>query len=39
VPVLNAGATNQTAIDNARRTRAQAAVFLTLISPEFAVQK
>jgi len=39
IPALNSSASNQAAIDNAKRTRVQAAIFLSLISPEFAVQK
>ena len=39
VPVLNAGGTNQAAIDTAKRNRVNAAVLLTLASPEFLVQK
>lgn len=39
IPALNSGGTNQTAIDNAKRTRVNAAVFLTVVSPEFQVQK
>ena len=37
VPVLTA--TNQAAVDSAKRTRVNAAVLLVLVSPEFAVQK
>ena len=39
IPALNSSSSNQAAIDNAKRTRVQAASFLSLISPEFAVQK
>jgi uncharacterized protein (DUF1800 family) len=39
IPVLNSSGSNQNAIDNAKRTRVQAAVFLSVISPEYAVQK
>jgi len=39
IPALNSSSSNQAAIDNAKRTRVQAAIFLSLISPEFAVQK
>ncbi len=39
IPALNAGATNQTQIDNAKRTRVKAALFLTMVSPEFQVQR
>lgn len=39
IPALNAGATNQAQVDAARRTRVNAAVLLTVVSPEFQVQK
>jgi uncharacterized protein (DUF1800 family) len=39
IPALNSGGTNQAAIDTARRNRVNAAVFLTLVSPEFQTQK
>ncbi|WP_234414061.1 DUF1800 family protein [Ideonella sp. A 288] len=39
IPVLNAGGTNQAAIDNAKRNRVNATVLLTLAVPEFVVQK
>lgn len=39
IPVLNAGGTNQGAIDTAKRSRVNAAVLLTLATPEFLVQK
>lgn len=39
IPALNAGATNQAQVDAARRTRVNAAVLLTVASPEFQVQK
>lgn len=39
IPVLNAAGTNQAAIDSAKRTRVNAAILLTLASPEFQVQK
>ena len=39
IPALNAGGTNQAAIDTAKRNRVNAAIFLTVVSPEFQVQK
>jgi uncharacterized protein (DUF1800 family) len=39
VPVLNSTSSNQAAIDTARLNRVKAAIFLTLVSPEFQVQK
>ncbi len=39
IPALNAGGTNQAAIDTARRNRLFSALLLTLASPEFLVQK
>lgn len=39
IPALNAGGTNQAAIDSAKRNRIYATVLLTLASPEFLVQK
>jgi uncharacterized protein (DUF1800 family) len=39
IPALNAAGTNQGAIDTAKRSRVNAAVLLTLASPEFMVQK
>jgi uncharacterized protein (DUF1800 family) len=39
IPALNSGGTNQAAIDTARRNRVNAAIFLTLVSPEFQTQK
>ena len=39
IPALNSTGSNQAAIDTARRNRVNAAVFLTLVSPEFQVQK
>ena len=39
IPALNATASNQAAIDSAKRNRVNAAVFLTLVSPEFQTQK
>jgi hypothetical protein len=38
IPVLNSAATNQAAIDSAKRNRVNAALLLVLASPEFAVQ-
>jgi len=37
IPVLNATASNQKQVDDAKRARVNAAVFLTLVSPEFQV--
>lgn len=39
IPALNSGGSNQNQIDAAKRTRVNAAVFLTMVSPEFQVQK
>jgi hypothetical protein len=39
IPVLNSKATNQKQIDDAMRARVNAALFLSVISPEFQVQK
>ena len=39
VPVLNSSSSNQTAIDTAKLNRVKAAIFLTLVSPEFQFQK
>ena len=39
IPALNAGGTNQAAIDTAKRNRVNAAMLLTLAAPEFVVLK
>jgi hypothetical protein len=39
VPALNATASNQAAVDTARRARVNTALLLTLVSPEFQVQR
>ena len=39
IPALDPGGTNQAQIDSARLNRVKSAIFLTLISPEFQVQK
>jgi len=39
IPVLNPGGTNQAAIDTAKRNRVNAAILLTLASPEFVLLK
>jgi uncharacterized protein (DUF1800 family) len=39
IPALNSGGSNQAAIDSAKRNRVNAAVLLTVVSPEFIVQK
>ena len=39
IPALNAAGTNQAAVDAAKRARVNAAVLLTLASPEFLSQK
>ena len=39
IPALNSTGSNQSQIDAAKRTRVNAAVFLTMVSPEFQVQK
>ncbi len=39
IPVLNAAGSNQASIDTAKRNRLFSALLLTLVSPEFLVQK
>jgi hypothetical protein len=39
IPTLNATGSNQAQIDTAKRNRVNAAIFLTLVSPEFQIQK
>ena len=39
IPALNATKTNQAQIDAAKLTRVKAAIFLTVVSPEFQVQR
>jgi len=39
IPALNAQKTNQAQIDAAKLTRVKAAIFLTVVSPEFQVQR
>jgi hypothetical protein len=39
IPALNRSGSNQTRVDSARRARVNAALFLSVISPEFQVQK
>jgi uncharacterized protein (DUF1800 family) len=39
IPVLNSTASNQTQVNNAKRARVNATIFLAVISPEFQVQK
>lgn len=39
IPALNSTGSNQSQIDTAKRNRVNAAVFLTMVSPEFQVQK
>jgi uncharacterized protein (DUF1800 family) len=39
IPVLNSTGSNQQQVNNAKRARVNAAIFLTVISPEFQVQK
>ncbi len=39
IPALNAGGTNQAAIDTAKRIRVNAAILLALVAPEFVVQQ
>lgn len=39
IPALNATGSNQTQINTAKRNRVNAAIFLTVISPEYQVQK
>jgi len=39
IPALNAGGTNQAAIDTAKQNRVKAAILLVLASPEFLAQK
>ena len=39
IPTLAANGSNQAAVDNAKRSRVNTALLLTLVSPEFLVQK
>jgi len=39
IPVLNAAKTNQAQIDAAKLTRVKSALLLTMVSPEFQVQR
>jgi uncharacterized protein (DUF1800 family) len=39
IPVLKADASNQKQVSDAKRARVNAAIFLTVVSPEFQVQK
>ena len=39
LPALKPDGSNKEAVDNARKSRAQAAVYLALVAPEFLVQK
>ncbi len=39
IPVLNSIGSNQRQVNDAKRARVNAAIFLTVISPEFQVQK
>jgi len=39
IPALKSNGSNQTQVDNAKRARVNAAIFLAVISPEFQVQK
>ncbi len=39
IPVLNSTGSNQKQVNDAKRTRVNAAIFLAVISPEFQVQK
>lgn len=39
IPTLNATGSNQSSIDTARRNRVHTAIFLTLVSPEYQVQR
>ena len=39
IPVLNASASNQKAVDDARRARVNSVLLLTVVSPEYLVQK
>lgn len=39
IPALNVAGSNQSSIDSARRNRVLSAIFLTLVSPEYQVQK
>ena len=39
IPALNAAGSNQASIDTAKRARVNIALLLTLVSPEFQVQK
>ena len=39
IRALKTDKSNQAAVDNAKRDRVRAAIFLTLVSPEFQVQR
>jgi hypothetical protein len=39
MPALNTAGSNQAQVDSAKRNRVNAAIFLTLVSPEFQVQR
>jgi len=39
IPALNAQKTNQAQIDAAKLNRVKSAIFLTVVSPEFQVQR
>ena len=39
IPALMTDKSNQAAVDNAKRDRVRTAIFLTLVSPEFQVQR
>jgi hypothetical protein len=39
IPALKSNASNQKQVDDAKRARVNAAIFLAVISPEFQVQK
>jgi hypothetical protein len=39
IPALQTGKSNQADVDNAKRDRVRTAIFLTVVSPEFQVQR
>ena len=39
IPALNSSGSNQAQVDSAKRNRVNAAIFLTLVSPEYQVQR
>jgi hypothetical protein len=39
IPALNSSGSNQAQVDSAKRNRVNAAIFLTLVSPDYQVQR